>query len=41
MSMERFLNKVIFPKKNIAGREKKRNVSRLAGVVEKQVELID
>ena len=29
------------PEKNVAGREKKRNVSRLAGVVEKQVELID
>jgi len=29
------------PEKNIAGREKKRNVSRLAGVVKKQLELID
>jgi DNA modification methylase len=29
------------PEKNIAVREKKRNVSRLAGVVEKQLELID
>ena len=29
------------PEKNIAGREKKRNASRLAGIVEKQLELID
>jgi len=29
------------PEKNITGREKKRNVSRLAGVVKKQLELID
>jgi site-specific DNA-methyltransferase (adenine-specific) len=29
------------PEKNVAGREKKRNVSRLAGIVEKQLELID